>query len=239
VITNPGDAPVGPLDVVGELLGERREARVSSGVSAPGSAAVVLSFDVHPARAGLHPLLLLLEHPVEGRPDAAGNPPVESQRAFVTLALGAHPDPAVTLVPGRGRLDTRGGIPVTLKSADGSVHRVRLRALPDPGVRFDGPDVEVDVPEKGAVSATLPLVRAGAPPGSRHGLLVVADVLDGALARTSVAVATVDVAPDSSLVRLLRWPLVGLGVLLLALAAAAESRARKARGAEQGSGRQC
>jgi hypothetical protein len=80
------------------------------------------------------------------------------------------------------------------------------------------------VPATGVATAELPLARAGAARGSRHEVLVVAEALDGELARATVATATVDVAPDPSLVPRLRWLLLGLGVLLLAAATLAELR---------------
>ena len=177
--------------------------------------------------AGIHALTLLLEHPIGGMPDAGGNPPVESQRAYLLLALGAHPDPAVRVDPAVASLDVVGGLPVRLASADGNAHRVRLRVLTARGLRAPGPPVEVDVPATGSVSVTAPLARAGASRGTRHGVLVVAETMGGPLARTSVAVASVDIAPDPSLLPRLRVPLLALGLALLAVAALLEVRRRR------------
>ena len=217
VVSNHGDGPAAPLDVVGELLGERREARLASvGPGEKGS--VVLDFGARSARPGIHALTLLLEHPVEGAPDAAGNPPMASQRAWLLLALGANPGPAVRLEAPDLRLDVRGAVDVRLASADGQTHRVRLRALTARGLRAEGDAVEVEVPAAGAASASLPIVRAGAARGSRHALLLVAETEDGPLARTAVATATVDVAPMPGLVPRLHGPLLAAGLLLLAAA---------------------
>jgi hypothetical protein len=226
---NPGPGDVGPLDVVGELGVERRQARVVSGVRSGGTAAVVLTFVGRPARPGLHPLLLLLEHPVDGEPDAAGSPPVASQRAFLLLALGARPDPAVSLQAEPCVVDVRGALRVRLESRDGDPHRVSLEARPARGLRFEGGAVEVAVPASGPATAALPLFRAGAGRGSRHEVLVVAETLDGPLARATVASARVDVAPDRSLLPRLHRPLLALGILLLALAAVAQIRTRRRR----------
>ena len=105
-----------------------------------------------------------------------------------------------------------------LESADGEPHRVRLRALPARGLRAAGDAALVDVPARGSASATLPIVRAGAARGSRHAVLLVVESVDGSLARTTVSVAPVEVAPDPSLLPRLRTALLVVGGLLVALA---------------------
>jgi hypothetical protein len=94
VVTNRGDRPAAPLEVTGELFGERRAGRLAGGVPPGGEGAVHLDFDPSPARPGLHALTLLLEYPLEGLPDGAGNSPVASERAWLLLALGG-PDPGM------------------------------------------------------------------------------------------------------------------------------------------------
>ncbi len=235
VIANPGDEPAVPLDVAGELFGQHAEARVVRGVPAGGEAAVILGFDGTEARPGLHALTLLLEHPVGGASDAVGNRPVESQRAFLPLTIGPAPAPAVTIqiecaegvptAPCVTLIDVRGAVPVRLSSADGEAHEVSVRVLTARGVRpASGPVV----PATGVVSVLVPLVRAGAPRGSRRGVLVLAEMsaetAAGALARTAVATAVVEIAPDPSLLPRLRLPLLGLGLALLAVAAVVEWR---------------
>jgi hypothetical protein len=218
VITNRGDQAAAPLEVTGELLGERREARLTDGIAPGGEGAVLLAFSPAGARPGTHALTLLLEHPVEGLPDGAGNPPVASRRAWLLLALGASPGEAVRLVADPLRLDLEGGLGVRLESADGEPHRVRLRALTARGLRAEGEALEVEVPPRGAASATLPIVRAGAPRGSRHAVLLVAESLDGPLARTTVLVASVEVAPDPSMLPRWRRAVLAAGALLVAFA---------------------
>lgn len=222
VVANHGDATAAPLDVVGELLGERRSAHLSAGVPPGGSGAVVLGFSPSQARPGVHALALLLEHPIEGVPDAAGNPPLASQRAWLLLALGATTAPAVTLSPEPLRLVVRGSLVVRVESADGQPHRVRLRALTARGLRAEGEGAAVAVPAHGPVQASLPLVRAGAPRGSRHEVVLVAEAEDGPLARTTVATAAVEVQRDRSLLPRLRTPVAVLGALLLATALGTE-----------------
>ncbi len=218
VVTNRGDAPASPLEVTGELLGQRREARVGAGVSPGGSAAVVLGFDAGSARPGVHALGLLLEHPLAGPTDAAGNPPLASQRAWLLVALGTSAPEAVRLAPEPLALDVFGALVVRLSSADGGAHRVRLRALTARGLRAEDEGSEVDVPARGDAVARLPLARAGAPRGSRHGVLVVAEAIDGDLARTTVATAPVDVAARRGWLERGRAGIAVLGGLLLALA---------------------
>ena len=218
VVRNRGDRLAAPVEIVGELLGERQDARLADGVAPGAEGAVVLAFTPSSTRPGTHALTLLLEHPVEGPPDAGGNPPVASQRAWLVLALGANPAEAVRLAALPLRLDVEGGLGVRLESADGEPHRVRLRALPARGLRAAGDAVLVDVPARGSASATLPIVRAGAARGSRHAVLLVGESVDGSLARTTVSVAPVEVAPDPSLLPRLRTALLVVGGLLVALA---------------------
>jgi hypothetical protein len=226
VVSNQGDATAMPLDVVGELGGQTRRARVTAGVGPGQEAAVVLGFAMTGIRPGRHALTLLLEHPIDGAPDAAGNPPVESQRAFIVLAVGARPGPAVRVEPHDIPLDVRAELPVTLESLDGAAHTVRLRVLTARGLRVPGAAREVRVPARASVSVRVPVMRSGAPRGSRHGVLVVAQPLDGDLERQAVATATVDVAPDPSLLPRLRVPLLGLALALLLLSGFAELRRR-------------
>ncbi|HSB62453.1 MAG TPA: hypothetical protein VLI67_12085, partial [Vicinamibacteria bacterium] len=131
-------------------------------------------------------------------------------------------------------LGVRGDLAVGLESLDGSPHRVRLRVLTARGIRAETPPLEVDVPARGRATATVSLMRSGAARGTRHGILLVAETLGGPLKRTSVAGGVVEVAPDPAWMPLLRRPLVGVALLLLAAAAAIEvARARSDRRRER------
>src|SRR5512135_1903210 len=66
VIANRGDRRAAPIDLAGDLLGERCERRFSAGVGPGREATVVLEFSPVSPRQGTHALTLLLEHPVEG-----------------------------------------------------------------------------------------------------------------------------------------------------------------------------
>jgi hypothetical protein len=223
VVRNRGDRPAAPLEVAGELLGERSEARLADGVRPGAEGAILLAFTPTAPRPGVHALTLLLEHPVEGLPDGAGNLPVVSQRAWLLLALGANPPPAVRLVPGALRLDVRGDLPLRVESADGLPHRVRVRAVAARGLRAEGEGAEVAVAARRPAAVALPLVRAGAPRGSRHAVLLVSETLDGPAARADVLPATVDVAEDPALLPRLRTPVLALGLALVAFALAFEA----------------
>ena len=218
VVTNRGDQRAAPIEVVGELLGEVRSARLAGGVGAGREGAVLLVFSPVNPRPGTHALTLLLEHPVEGTPDGAGNPPMASQVAWLLVALGASPPPPVRLVAQPLRLEVRGDLAVRLESADGASHRVHLRAATARGLRAEGAGAEVVVPARGTVSAALPIVRAGAPRGSRHAVLLVAEATDGPLARTAVEAVPVVVADFPSRLPRLRAAVLVAGLLLLALA---------------------
>lgn len=226
VLTNRGDQATRPIEVEGELVGERRATRLAAGLAPGGSGTVSLDFTPAVTRPGRYALTLLLEHPLDGTPDGAGNPPLASQRAWLLLSLGASPAEAVRLRADPLSLDVRGQLSVDLESRDGEAHRVRLRVLTARGLRAEGEPAEIDVPARGPVTTHVPVVRAGAARGSRHAVLLVAETLDGPLARTSVAAAGVDVRPDPSLLPQLRTPLLVTGLALLLLALGVELRGR-------------
>jgi hypothetical protein len=227
-LANRGDRRAGPIDVIGELGQERQQARLPGGLEPGAEGAVTLAFASAPPQPGLHALTLLLEHPVEGPPDGAGNPPMASQRAFLLLALGASPGEAVRMEASTLRLDVRGYLLVHLASRDGKGRRVRLRALTARGLRPDQGPIDVVVPPRGQATVKVPIVRAGAPRGSRQALLLVAETPDEPVARSSVAAATVEILPDPAWLPGLRVFLLAGGIALVLLALGYELRARLA-----------
>ncbi len=222
-VTNRGDQRVSEVEVAGELLGVRDRRRLYQVLLPGASATAQLGFDITPPRPGVYALTLLLEHPLPGTPDAAGNPPLSSQRAWLLVALGANPPPAVRVTSRPLRLRVRGELSVSVESADAAAHRVLLRALTARGLRTEGEPPVVEVPAAGPVVARLELMRGGAPQGSRHGVLLVAEALDGALARTTVAVASVEVAPDPSLLPHWRTAVLVVALLLGAVVVSVEA----------------
>ena len=225
-LTNRGDVRAGPIEVRGELFGEPATASLPGGLAPGAEGAVTLDFALAAPQPGLHALTLLVEHPVEGSADAAGNPPMASQRAFLRVALGANPGEAVRMAAEPLRLDIRGQLRVRLESQDAAPHRVRLRALTARGLRPEGNPIEVAVPASGHTTAVVEIARAGAPRGDRQALLLVADTVDGALARTAVAAVSVDLMPDPARLPRLRAPLLVAGLALLAAALGYEARSR-------------
>lgn len=223
-VKNSGDAPATPLLVGGELFGERRQARLEAGL-APGQAGSAhLEFPLAPPRPGVYAVPLLLEYPEGGPADAVGNVPMASQRAYLLIALGGSPEPAVRIEAPALLLETSGDLRVGLESLDGAPHRVRLSVLTARGVRAVTPPVEVDVPARGQATSTMVLMRSGAPRGSRHGILLLAGALDGPLERTSVATGVVEIAPDPALLPRMWRSLVALALVLLGAAAVLEVR---------------
>jgi hypothetical protein len=217
-LTNRSGAAAGSIEVSGELFGEQREAFVPGVLAHGAEGSVTLDFPPAAPRPGLHALTLLLEYPIEGPPDAAGNPPMASERAFLLLALGAHPGEAVRLEAEPLTLEVRGKLRVRIESPDGEPQRVRLRALTARGLRPGGEAVEVAVPARGAAEVELPLIRAGLARGRRQALLLVAENLDGPLARTSVAAVSVELLADPARLPRLRVALAACGAALLLVA---------------------
>ena len=222
-LTNRGDHGAGPIEVRGELFGEPQAARFDRKLAPGASGDVTLAFDTPPPKPGLHALTLVVEFPLEGSPDAAGNPPLASERAGLLLALGAKPAEAVRLGADPLRLDVRGSLVVRFESRDASAVRVRLRVLTARGLRAENEPATITVPAHGEATAAIPLVRAGAPRGTRQSLLLVAETEEGPLARSSLAVATVEVQQVPALVPRLRLPMLVLGLALLMLAAGHEA----------------
>jgi hypothetical protein len=223
-VRNSGDAPAAPLTLFGEMFGERRQAHFETGLRPGQATSAHLLFPPGVPRPGVHALPLLLEYPEGGPADAAGNLPLASQRAYLLLALGGTAEPAVRIDALELHLDTRGELRVGLASLDGAPHRVSLRVLTARGIRAESAPLEVEVPAQGTVASTVVLMRSGAPRGTRHGILLVAGTLDGALERTSVATSVVEIAPDPGLMPALWRPLVVLALLLLGGAAVLELR---------------
>jgi hypothetical protein len=220
-LTNRG-GPSGPVTIDGELAGGHDEAKVASGIGTGEIGSAVLHFPRAVPRPGVHPLVLLLDY--SPRAPVAGAPAALSQRAFLLLSLGAAPPPPVRLSAPELGLRDRGLLRVSLQSADGAAHRVRLRVLGPRGLNAEHAVDEVAVPATGSASVTVPLLRGGVPRPSRQGVLLVAETLDGALAQASAATTVVDVAAPADLTPHLRVPFIVIAALLLAAAAVLEWR---------------
>ena len=225
-LQNKGDLLASPLTIQGELVAERREARLDEGVAPGATGRVVLHFPLEVPRPGLHALTLLLEWPVGPLPAQGTLAPMASQRAFLLLTLGALAEPAVRVVAPDLELETSGTLAVGLESADGAAHRVSVRVLTPHGLNVLEAGGEVIVPATGRATSPITLLRGSAPRESQQGIVVVASVLDGPLERTAVATGVVKLARDPALLPRLRTALWFVAAGLLAAAAYAELKGR-------------
>jgi len=222
-LKNVGDRPASPLTVRGELLGVRRETVINPGAASGETRVATLSFPLEVPRPGVHALTLLLEFPDIGG-GAPGAEPTASQRAYLLLALGENAPPAVKVDAPVAHVETAGRMAVGVESVDGAAHRVRLRVLTPLGLRAGDVEAEVAVPAKGRAVSDVTLLRAGAPRPSQQGVLVVADVVDGPLARTAVSTGVVEIDAPAAWLPRHRSLLVLAAILLLGAAALEELR---------------
>jgi hypothetical protein len=212
-LQNTGSERLVEVRLGADLLG-RHAAAQWDGLEAGQKAGVELSFPFASEwRPGRHVLPLQVDYRSTSGPAA----PRQSLLAYLILPLARAAEPALRVSAPVIALDLRALLPVRLESADGQPHRARVRVLTPAGLVAPDPAPEVDVPTSGGVTVDVPLLHGAAPAGSRQGLLVVAEALDGEVARMAVGVSAVDVAPDPSWLVRLRAPLLVLaGVLLLA-----------------------
>jgi hypothetical protein len=227
-LTNRGPGAAAPLTLRAELGGARDEARLEGETPAGVTRSLAFRFEDLPAEPGVHPLALRLEFAAAAKPSEA-----LSQAAYLLVALGANPPPAVRLTVPPVALRDRDALKVGVESLDGAAHRVRLSVITPRGINPEPPEVEASIPATGTVEVALPLLRAGAPRPSRQGVVVTAQTMDEGPRRTSVATGTVAVAPDPARLPRLRPWLIGAAVLMLLAAALQEwwsSRGGAARG---------
>lgn len=218
-LANRGASEALAVRVEGELFGRRAEATLPGALAAGATGAVELAFPREVPRPGVHALALHLRYVPQDAPGGAQ----ASQRAYLLLALGANPAPAVRLTVPDTRLSRHAAVPVRLETADGAAHRVRLRALAPEGLNALPPGEPVDVPAAGGATAVLRLVRAGAPSGAEAGIVVTAVAVEGPVERTAVATGRVElVAARAAWLPRLRGPLLVTALALLAAAVGIE-----------------
>jgi len=222
VLTNRAASPMGPVTAEAELLGHRGQASLKDGLPAAATGHLVFRLPLEIPQPGVYPITLLLDYSVGGDSPS----PALSQRAFLLVALGAQAEAPVRISVPDLRLRSYGKLQVSVQSADGTAHHVRLRAEPPRGLRALEDTREVDVPAQGAVLLELGLLRSGAPRGPQ-GLLVIAESSEGAAHRTAVATGTVDVLPDDPWLPRLRGGLAITAGLLFGASLLAELRRRR------------
>jgi len=209
-LTNRSAVAIDELIVQGELLGRTDDARHDD-PTPPGEASRVwLRFPLEVSNPGTHALTLGLEYRLA---DAART--TLRQRAYLLLTLGAAAAPVVALAVADARLEASADIVATLHSTDGKPHPVKLRLLAPRGLNPTQDSVTLDVPPQGSATGRLGLLRAGAPRGTRQGVLVVAETTQDDLLRTTVQTAVVQIADDPARMPALRLPLALLAGMLL------------------------
>lgn len=215
-LTNQGDEPAETVAVEGELLGLRAEGKLDGPLPPGETRSLRFDFAVTDPPPGQHALTLLIDYT---RPKVGQT---LSQCAYLLLALGANPPPALRLGLDELALDTMGSLPVRLESADGSPHTARLRVLTPRGLRADDPPAGIPVPARGSITAQVRLYRSSVPRDSRQGVLAVAVVDEAGVKRTAVVTGVVRVLPDPALLPRLRPWLFGLALGLVLAAVAME-----------------
>ncbi len=219
-LTNHGDEKAAPLNVEGELFGRLDSVRLDKGIGPGETQSVLLRYPATFPRPGRHVLALSFEY-------TQASTGAVSQRAYLLLALGTNPSPAVRLLVPDASLESAGALAVRLESADGDPHRVRLDVLTPKTVRAVVPDREIVVPARGSVAASVPLFRGAAPWGTDQGVVVVAGANEGPEERAAVTTAVVHVVRDPAWLPRLRAPLLLLAVALLTGALLVEVRRQR------------
>jgi hypothetical protein len=208
-VRNTGSVSMdGPLQVSGVLFGSPSDTRLDDAIAPGQTRSVELLFPPGVPRPGIHAVTLLVSYSTGGVST--------SRAAYLLLALGAAPDPAVRLFVGAAAFELRGSVDVGLESADGAPHSVRVRTAVPRGLRAEDPSGPVAVPAEGRVTARVTLLRTGAAHDTRHGIVVVAEAEDGPEARTTVATGSVAILPDPGLLPRIRLSMLALAFLLLA-----------------------
>jgi hypothetical protein len=201
------------VNLSGELQGVASRRDLGDPVPGGHEAEVRLDFPSRLERPGLHAVLLRIASRPAG---SAENDPMRYQLSYLGFPLGASPAPAFELEVDPARIGWSGELVARLRSLEGTPHRVALRLLTAPGLRAWPESVELELPAGARRVVPLGVLRTGARPDTRHGVLIEARVVDGPLERTRVVASEVEVGPERGRVPRLRIPLLVLSMLLLA-----------------------
>lgn len=192
-------------------------------IAAGETRGLTLGFPLDGAAPGVHAVMLMIDY--RTGPEATATR--YSQPAWVLIALGEQTGPSVRLRMADARVDVTGHLDVVLESADGASHRVQLAVKTPHSLRAYPVESVVEVPAQGTLTKSVQLFRVDAPWNSRQGLLVIARDNTGPLVRTAVAAGVAQLSADPARLPGLRRPLIGLALLLLALAVGAEIWGRR------------
>lgn len=217
-LKNTGDERLARVRVGGDLLGRHADGTV--GDVEPGhTASALLTFPFASEwRPGRHVLPLRVDYGAGSGPF----PTLLNFLAYLILPLAGQAEPALRVEAKDVALDIRAPLPVRLESADGRPHRARVRVLTPHGLVAPDPPPVVEVPPRGGITVEVALLQGAAAPGSRQGILVVVDALDGPIERMAVATSAVDIAPDPAWLGSLRAPLLVAALVLLGAGGLAE-----------------
>lgn len=221
-LVNRGAVALRALTADGELFGHAETRKLDQGLEAGASSGLLFSFPLDDATPGVHAVTLRLEYQATA---AEGQAPQSIvQPAYVLLALGESPPPAVKITAPEGHMDSVGRWRVALESEDGAAHRMRLRVVLPRTLRADPLDSLVAVPATGRVEKELLLFRVDAPWDGPQGAVLVAATDGEPVTRTTVATAVVQVGHEPGRMPRLRRPLAVAMALLFLAAGALELR---------------
>jgi hypothetical protein len=230
---NVGTGTAEDVRVSGELLGLHAEAEVSGSMAQDARHDARLVFPALAPPAGVHALVLRIEF--MSAPTESGMAAL-SQWAYLLLAFGGPAAPAVQVEMPASEVEEMADVPVTLESADGHAHRVRLSVYVPRGLAAVPPRQTVEVAAAGATVARVRLVRSTAIAGATHGLLAVAVTEGEPAVHTTATTAVARVGAEPGAVPRVRGLMLAVAAGLLGYAAFAQWRGRdlaRRRSAEQ------
>jgi hypothetical protein len=208
-LRNPSSTAAVPVTLEGELRGVYQTATLAEGVPAGGEGRIVLHFERTPS--GSFPLALRLRYP-----SAPRGAIFEEQ--LLCLPLGpAPPVPMVSVSALDTSFETSTEWPVTIASADGRPHAVRVRIEVPKGLGVSPAEGLVTIGASTPGRMIPRLFRGSFPRGSKAQVWVLAEPQDAEPA-AALASRTVRILPDPALFPRIRIPLLVLAAALLAAA---------------------
>jgi hypothetical protein len=217
-LRNTGGTAAASLKVQGQLGDDQQEVSTTDPVAPGATAGLSVHLSPRGLVPGVHVLPLLLDFAPAGRPDLA-----TTQRAWLLVAFGEAAPPTVKLHLDDAQVDVRTRMTAHLSSDDGRLHTVFVRLLPPRGLSTPDRPLRVDVPASGGgTTASLWLLRGGAPRSSRQGVVAVAEWDEAGLHHAVATQAEVAVLPDPAVVPRVHTLLTAAAALLLGAAVGVE-----------------